>query len=367
MKKGLYNKKSVIKSMGAIYLYFDGSALCEREGERGTSHLIEHLICKAWDEIIPELSESAIQWNAVTHDEYMGFYWIGLEHKIEEYKHHFLKILEYVPTEEEFNKEKAIVLQEYADTFSRQNCLFSNIFRKHYNRYGAIGYKDDIINFKYEDCLRVINERYRIPTMIVHFGKTKFEYNGEFKRYKRVKVSKNHQPVLECTSSFENSMIADWIDITDLEFHKAWIYLSMLDEGLKSPLVKYIREEKGLAYGVGFQNYKLGDNILAFITTTTSKPEEFREAFKYVMENSDSQLTKEWFVKVVNGFKNNILIRDSINYQTIFNYICDDKINITNEKLDNLDYEEVMRIGEVVKARFLNSATIAQCDKELIV
>jgi hypothetical protein len=48
--------------LSGLYIVFDGSAI--KETKKGTSHLIEHIVCKNYDDLLPELASYNIEPNA---------------------------------------------------------------------------------------------------------------------------------------------------------------------------------------------------------------------------------------------------------------------------------------------------------------
>ena len=65
--------------------------------------------------------------------------------------------------EDEFNKEKGIVLQEYYNYFNDiAYGSVTNYLRKKYNTYSVIGNAEDINNFTYSDALNIFNKFFNV-------------------------------------------------------------------------------------------------------------------------------------------------------------------------------------------------------------
>jgi predicted Zn-dependent peptidase len=154
LKKGLVIKKSSVKGLGTIYYYFGHSASSENVGERGLSHMAEHLLCHSFDHLLPKITANSISYNAFTSDNHVVFYWTGLHEKLSEFESEFVKIFDFVPTKEQFENERNIILQEYTQYMADQNSIYQNINRKYYDYYGAIGCRPDIESITYEDFLK---------------------------------------------------------------------------------------------------------------------------------------------------------------------------------------------------------------------
>ena len=52
MKTGYENIQANIPNFGSLNIFFDAGGKVEQEGYRGISHLAEHLICKAYDNVL---------------------------------------------------------------------------------------------------------------------------------------------------------------------------------------------------------------------------------------------------------------------------------------------------------------------------
>ena len=115
----IYEKKSL--KMTSLHIIFDRAGIYEKEGEYGTSHLMEHLICETFKEYYPTLNKYNIAWNASTGSEFIDVYFTGMDkYFTPELKQNIVKKLlgGLNVTEERFQKEKKVVLQEYMDSFN---------------------------------------------------------------------------------------------------------------------------------------------------------------------------------------------------------------------------------------------------------
>jgi predicted Zn-dependent peptidase len=145
----------------------------ETPGTRGTSHLMEHLMCKPFDDMRDELKSLGVDNNAYTDDNQVVFWFSGLTESVREIAERIYEKVtkqDVLWTEEAFEIEKRTVLQEYGDTFnSQESGFYYNLMRQHYNYCGAIGYLEDIKSFTYEQSL-VRAKEFTVPSIICQVG-----------------------------------------------------------------------------------------------------------------------------------------------------------------------------------------------------
>ena len=82
MNTGLLNIESNVKGMGMFVVAFDGSANIEIPGQRGLHHFAEHLTCKGWFPYLDEIKSAGIEFNALTYNDKVYYYWKGLDREI---------------------------------------------------------------------------------------------------------------------------------------------------------------------------------------------------------------------------------------------------------------------------------------------
>ena len=106
--------------LSGFYIVYKGSVCNEKKGWYGLSHLMEHLICHSFDDMYDDFDRDGIANNAYTSDNEIVFYFTGLDEYLVKYKDEILKrILKFGVTEEMFQNERKIVLEEYKD-YSRK-------------------------------------------------------------------------------------------------------------------------------------------------------------------------------------------------------------------------------------------------------
>jgi predicted Zn-dependent peptidase len=138
-------------SLMAIEYPFGGST--EIVGERGISHLMEHLMCKMYDDLRQTMRASRIEYNAFTAETKTVFWFEGLDDELKKFSSIFFDRItqhEHIYSKNDFENEKKTVIQEYKDCFNDQrDGSYYNFLRKHYESCDAIGFLNDIENFSY--------------------------------------------------------------------------------------------------------------------------------------------------------------------------------------------------------------------------
>jgi predicted Zn-dependent peptidase len=307
-----------------------------------------------------------MDWNAYTSYDRVTFYWNGLDRKIEELLPYFTKIIGHIPTQEEFDIEKKIVMQEYADTFNQQNCVYSNITRKYYGDFGPIGWREDVENFTYEQMVEYIKTYYSKPCSLVRIGK-KFEQPIEFDT-KVPKVLKNKPAVkhLEYFGKFENPLIADWINVSDIDTRLVNLYNGVFTHGLTSPLLKEIRETRGLAYSCGLYKFGSEKNRLLTFSTSSKSPELVRQAFKEVISDYEKHITLQRFELLKESILCAVETEEIENYKSA-NMYTDMDTRVSSKFLNGLTYEEFMKTVKVISERFLKDIHYATYGDEMVI
>ena len=110
-----YYTKTSIK-MTNLTIAYNMGGLFDQEGQRGISHLMEHLVCETFKDEYPELAKYNVEWNACTGYDVVKVYFTGLDkYFTPEWKRRLVNKLTggLKMSKERFEAEKKIVLQEY--------------------------------------------------------------------------------------------------------------------------------------------------------------------------------------------------------------------------------------------------------------
>ena len=181
--KNLINAKSKTDLSG-FYVAYHGSTLLEKPGIYGISHLMEHLMCKNFEDLQDKFDEDGISWNAYTDTHIIVFHLTGLDKYINKWKYIFLeKLHNFNVTQETLDKEKMIVIEEYKDSFNKpSDAHLLNLYRKLYGDYGAIGQRESIEAITLKDCKEFFDVQFKTP-QIVNVSKHNKFISPRFKEY----------------------------------------------------------------------------------------------------------------------------------------------------------------------------------------
>jgi len=275
----IHNIRSLTELSG-FYIVFDGSTMLEGLGTRGASHLLEHLMTKSFDHLQDELQSSGISWNAYTSDHEVVFWFIGLENELAKFRRPILENLgRFEITEQQFQTEKAIVLQEYKDHFTDQYWThYHNIMRSRFGHFSPIGQKQDLEEMTLDKMRSFFEAWYQVPSKIINVSNRYQHYTGR----KLAVITVKDQPLVhnehwdgfpwiekssqhEGTSSVRLFTMPITTDIPVLKFA-----CSVLSNGLNSPLTQLVREKHGLVYGFWAQTFRYNTQGLVMMAGTTA-------------------------------------------------------------------------------------------------
>lgn len=291
-------------NLSGIYVVYEGSTNLETPGIRGISHLMEHLMCKTFFDMISDFDRDGIDWNAYTSSNEIVFYLTGLDEEVQKHKMNFLNSLQnFNISKEQFENERNIVLQEYEDCFNDQSSSHSlNLSRKLFNDFDPIGSKDDLENLKFIDCLNFYELQYQNPTKIINVSSKNTLKNpglnfSEREIDKRIEYG-NNKVSLELGNGFKDkTSIMCLSPIIESGNNKVHFLNSMLSLGLKSPLYDEVREKRGLVYYINCFQSRMNKQGITTISTQTSNRnfDQVIDAIGTVLKNPNKFLTKERF------------------------------------------------------------------------
>lgn len=340
--------------LSGFYVIYEGSTLLETKGIRGISHLMEHLMCKSYENLENDFERKGIYSNAYTSNNEVVYYITGLDEQIKDYRKVIVdSLMNFLPSEEQFLHEKKIVIEEYKDYFNMQNyCHYLNLTRKLYNDYDPIGSLQDLESMTYSDMINYIKAYYNAPSKIINVSKnSEFESDIKFNKHelKRELVHFENEPddvVYEINNEFADkvSILAMGPLVTE-DFATVNFITYMLANGLQSPLYKEIREKRGLSYGVSASIERVNNRgIIAIgVQTSNEKADEVVSTIELVLNDPKEYMTEERF----NIVKECLLIsnkkRDINRYNSVNEYMCSPEWNINNI-IEKLTLDDVMKV-----------------------
>jgi len=277
---------------------------------RGTSHLMEHLMCKPLDRLLPKMRELGIDFNASTGGNQVIIYASGLSENLNSFAQEMVDETFYqqnLCTKERFESEKSTVLQEYDMSWNSQfQGTWGNFTRKYYGYCGPIGFRKDIEEFMYDDFLEHAKKYFKHPNKIcevlhdsdrvrvpnsMEYTSNEYPTKVQFGEYdiELEKVPKEEQTVTMMLSKDTFSV---------QEAAKLGVIASCLGDGLESPLFQELRERRGLVYSLFAFPYVIGDSVIPLVGTQSSneKAQEVNDVLRdFFGKEMSKHITPERF------------------------------------------------------------------------
>lgn len=339
-----------VTELSGFYVVYNGSTNNETKGIQGLSHLMEHLLMKSMDPYMNELDQLGINSNAYTSTNEIVFHLSGLDESLSKWRNKFVeKLGNFDITKKEFENEKNIVLQEYADSFNdQQDNHWLNLDRKNFDNYNAIGAKEDLESLTYMDCLNFFEKQFMNPTNIINVSKNiefgmdiKFDNTDIDKKYEYIK---DNTFELQKENEYNNKVsLIMTSDIIEKDFNKIKFVNNMLCNGLQSPLYDEIREKRGLVYFIGMSLSRLnkqGCNAI-YTMTTPDNVNKITDIVSTIFDDIDSFLTKERFNVIKDSIAIGLKKADINRYGNVDSYINPDGWSL-KEIINDIEYLDVL-------------------------
>jgi predicted Zn-dependent peptidase len=379
---------SSITGLGIFGFYYHGSSLLEPIGFRGVSHLCEHLLCKSENDMHQQITEHGIESNAATSDECVYFFAKGLTRNVDWYVENVLlrdgprNIFQWTPSEEDFNSERNVVLQEYEGSFSQQyDIIYDNISRKYFGHYRPIGLNTDLRSLSYEDFLSFFNARFRQPTGIFYSGTPQgrsWEKPELWTNGKSITHLESANPMLAqvVNTAYEPQnfgtfsrevLISDWINV-EMSAQDRGVMEALWNEGsTQSPLMKIIRDTHGLCYSayVCFDSTVI-PAIRLYITVAPENVDKARELAYDAVKNWRVHLTRERFDSVISALRFKLERNELMNFsrETFRRHAVAKDSEIDLAFVNKFTFEHMVELSEHVER---STFKIAQIGETLIV
>jgi predicted Zn-dependent peptidase len=354
-----FYEKNKLK-MSGLYLIYNAGSIYEKDTQKGTMHLMEHLICKTFDDMQDELTSRNVEYNAYTSEESVVVHFTGLYTELNaDLKTRLVKRLTdgSFANETDFEKEKDIVLQEYYNYFNDIAAgKVTNNLRRKYGTYSVIGDAEDITNFTYSDALEIFDRFFKTPTHIVEVGRdtTDFsfvEYNDIECSKARLKYGYYDYPMEIVPDSETNSVVIAMTKkpISKKDYPYIMVLNAILSDGLNSPLYQELREKRGLIYAImPYCMSCVNESVFMYVAMTTKDNEiEVANIMEDVLNNLHQYITPQRFKDVVN----NCLIEREIN--EIFRYKRPKALRTglaspfkTKKQFESLTLEKLIEVGK---------------------
>jgi len=307
--------KNPLKMSGLFVCYGNAGAMMETRGMNGTSHLMEHMVCKTVEHMRDRFLENCICDNAYTADEYVVCFMTGLTSRMKPMAREYLQSMvgpvsglnpkiECI-THEQFENEKRTVLQEYGLHFSNpMRGPVSNAMRKWFGYIGAIGIRSDVEKFTFSDFRDAYYETFTKPSMVLYVGPagislpsiqcsahSPFRQMPTFKKNWDIELEplpdNGRAPIV-----VSSKRLCTMEDATALQ-----LVLNILTADLNAPLYQEIREKRGLSYYSHAYMKTLGDAAVPVFTADTDRKNigKLKKVYNMVFSDIENYVTEERF------------------------------------------------------------------------
>lgn len=345
-----------------------GSAATEPRDFRGISHLCEHLVCRAWDDMDDELTRRGVSHNAGTGDVSVQYFFQGLDAHIDEVTDKLLlregprNILNWVPSEAEFERERKVVIQEYEGYMSKPfNAMYVNLGRRYFDFDTAIGdievlqamTYDKFIPFFLEqrsfDAFMRVGGSERSQSVLADFvaaDPTPRQFLESTRPY--MALVNTNRPVEFRSKSNGEVVIGDWLCFDDsVAPWEIAMITELFDAGVKSPLIDVLRVQHGLSYTAGM--FRVGAPVpvaMSFVTVNPDNVNKARSLLHGVYTEWEKHITPDRFATAVAGVRVQNQLKEASNYKwhNAAEAISAPLVNVTNALLDTFTYERVCSI-----------------------
>jgi predicted Zn-dependent peptidase len=343
----ILNLKSQTELSG-FFIAYKGSTLVETSKNYGISHLVEHLMCKSLKKFSDDFERFGICQNAYTSTTDVVFHITGLEEYVSKFRDEMVNSLSvFNISEEQFNIEKQIVIQEYKLYFQNQSyAQYLNVLRHEYYYYWSIGKLETLESLKYQDVVDYFNTYMKKPTLIINVSKDYKYLNSDIteQRIPSYKFIGDYDdiPKMENLGQFETIPISGSLFV-EKDFSGLKIICMMLNGSLYSPLSNEIRVKRGLAYSLDLEVSQISDSQGMLITNLAVNPNNINSAldgYKEIFDNKNKYLTKERF-DIVKDYYNASFKMDNINrYYNVDKYINSIDWDVENI-INSITFDEI--------------------------
>lgn len=310
-------------SGGKINLTFLAGSLYENQNQHGIAHLIEHLLFKEAknQNIIKELELAGAQINAYTYKECVTFELDCNGSKIKDFLPKFLQLFLVLDfTEEEFLKEKEVIIQELLeDEDDHEGFILEKAFA--YNFTDNVGHpvggtSSKVKNYTMDQVFEYYKKHFVPKKMILTIvsGEKYNQLESDFlecmnlysdiksSKPQRIKPLKKYSKLNHVNKKFrrdtKNAILLVSFDGPAMN-HPLFYDISLLDEylfeGLSSVYFQKLREEKPLVYSLGSSVNVFSDQgsyLLIFNTSQAKMKETKKEVFS-VLKSLEKEEIKE--------------------------------------------------------------------------
>lgn len=367
-----------------ITIHIPHGASSENENEYGIAHFLEHMLFTNTKKYTEKQINNLVDYygadiNAETHYDKTIYYING----ITEYTLNFFDIIyeiyfNGIITIDQFEREKNIIIQElqnqtllpgYKSDKLANELMFNDRYKKLIG-----GDVEDIYNINI-DKLNIFKQKYYTPnnTSIIFFGK--FDNNKvleEIKNklgllqdfipkfnpmtYKLIKFNNNEKYIIKYIKTDNEQIIVNFyfktINKSNIYNYKIKILINILTNSLSALLIKKLRTDKGLVYGVhsSLNTFrKCGNFNITFNCIKSNINQCIKEVLKILYKLQKYYINELFITKSINKFKTSLL--NSSNNPT---YVLSDIMKSLTFNTVSLSVEEIFDIIKDINVQEIN-------------
>lgn len=315
--------------LSGVYFIYQGSVNLEIPGNRGISHIIEHLLCRSLGSIKNKFFLSSIDYSAWTSDNEVVIHFTGLWEKLKLYLPDIISILsEPKLTSSYIDSEKKIILQEWDEWFlDINNWIQGSFTRKILGSSGPIGERGDIEEISQLEIIKFWEKNFTKPSSIILIApEMSYHLDNDLlsgspppkKPWSLIDDGVSNLPQIDMGDTRTILMYSQMIDE---DF--AWLNFIniILSRGGTSLLFKKVRNNKSLIYRISSKQYRYNRNSIIRIKSATNKDNtnELEKSIKEVLSNLPSLIDQ----KMIDRAKKHLITRKQIERINRYNNVKD--------------------------------------------
>lgn len=352
-RSGYIYRKTTFGMTSLTIVYPTGSAY-EKIGSRGIAHLMEHLITKPLDKYNTFFTRNCIESNAWTSRNYVAVYFKGLEEKLtNDLKQELVNAVVHgfsEVTEEMFNIEKNIVIEELTDVFNDPfNGHLTNVLYSRFRMHDPTGFIRDIQQFTYEDAKKLAEKVYTKPLRIIEVARKRtplpgVEYVEDIPHYKEIEYKILDREILPVPKTEKaHVFLLSKKPVLKPDYLHAVLGMEMLTDGLESPFMQEIREKRGLTYDVSADiDYATHFSVMwVGMVTDKKNVKTLIKLLEDMSLNITRYLTKDRFDALIDQYKTYSTIKKLFKYSKTDNLI-EMEIPHMTDRVSDMSYDRVV-------------------------
>lgn len=329
----IYERKKVKTT--SLVVNVNVGSINETKKEKGIAHLVEHLVFKSskkytTDEITKKFDITGGYNNAFTTYDMTNFYFTVPHEYFEDSTELLSNILfDKNISEEEFEKEKSVVIQElnnYKDDID--SVAFDFYTKIFWDIEPIVGYEETLSKIKLKDVYNFMKTYYQPSNMVISvcsslparkIFKTVYKYfsmpsNNDYipkkekvwKKYSK-KIKRNLYAETKPQKKFSNDLSIIGLSCKDKNPIIQTVIGNILTTSSSSILFQELREKLGLIYGIHRDTVFIPntsiDEMLLIASTNKKNTKKFISNIKKIFENIDSLITEDNLTIIKNKMK----------------------------------------------------------------